>query len=610
MIKKIFIFLGFLILPHFASATVYYIDFVNGNDTHAGTKEGNYTMDVGSGVATIVDSELSSGTDSFYVGDFVYNVTRNASSFVTAYVGATKTMTISPTITGQTDGDIYYVLKSFQSINQFANNARSAGDIAFIRRGQASTTNVTSVTFTSSGTLNNPIIITADYDNIWNENATSSVTGTFTFGEKYIATSASTTDAFPTKWIYVLGECFENKATLNINPCEYAYEIESASSTGISLYLPYKGTQAGSGKAIRVMPSNPQVGTITEANTIFALSSDTAWYFKGIDVRSTNSSNYIMAINQSPHIIVYDFILQSDGVTSIGIAPGARPFLKKIRTFNIGTTFTPLSGAMSGMVIEDSLVDCNNIASSVFITVSNTVGGETRIKNSEVRNCSDFYRGTTNAVFDIYISNVKRNNSFNSYSGGSLQNLNFSDDFSIVGLSSRSSNHISSNTLSTTTISTTTVTRTGGGSSTQFTMPPSGTGSTGISTKNFPHSYIKIFEYPIYADTSSKTYTMYFMSTSTTNWTTDPITQTLAGSSTPELYIECEYYAGTGDADRMLKRSNTANDVDFNGSTDWQDISVTCQPTQSGVLYLRGWYAKPKEAPSNWFFMDTTPVIQ
>ena len=121
---------------------------------------------------------------------------------------------------------------------------------------------------------------------------------------------------------------------------------------------------------------------------------------------------------------------------------------------------------------------------------------------------------------------------------------------------------------------------------------------------------MKLFEYPIYANTSSKTYTMYFNSTSTTAWTTDPLTSIATGSSTPELYIECEYYNTTDDADRILEMSTTSGAVDFNGSTAWQALSVTCQPTQAGILFLRGYYAKPKEAVSNFFYMDTTPVIQ
>src|SRR6266571_1558550 len=71
---------------------------------------------------------------------------------------------------------------AFQSLNQFANNARSAGDIAFVRRNRASTTKVTAITFTSDGLLNNPIVISADYDNLWNDFGNSAQTYALAYG--------------------------------------------------------------------------------------------------------------------------------------------------------------------------------------------------------------------------------------------------------------------------------------------------------------------------------------------------------------------------------------------------------------------------------------------
>ncbi len=44
---------------------------------------------------------------------------------------------------------------------------------------------------------------------------------------------------------------------------------------------------------------------------------------------------------------------------------------------------------------------------------------------------------------------------------------------------------------------------------------------------------------------------------------------------------------------------------------NWDGISVTCQPTQAALLYLRGWYAKNGEVGKmNEFNMDIKPVIQ
>ena len=114
---------------------------------------------------------------------------------------------------------------------------------------------------------------------------------------------------------------------------------------------------------------------------------------------------------------------------------------------------------------------------------------------------------------------------------------------------------------------------------------------------------LKLFEYPIYANTTSKTYSVFFNSTSTANWTTDP--------TASEFWIECEYWAhpvSTGTTTRAVKRSTGV--IDFNGSTAWQSLSVACQPTASGILYLRGWYAKPQESGvTNAFYVDVTPEI-
>lgn len=496
----------------------------------------------------------------------------------------------------------------FQSINQFANNARSAGDILFVRRGQASTTNVTAVTFTSDGTLNNPISISADYDGLWPDDwATSTPTATLTFGSKFVALSASSTQLqTPNKWVYFQGDCAETYNPLTVNKCEFAYEVASTSPNGLDLYLPYRGNQSGSGINMRIASSAPQVGTQTEAAQIFTTSNDEYWVFKGLDIRSTNTTGLVDL--SSSVVSFYDSIFQSDGTDRVVTNSTDSNYFKKIRTSAGSFAGTNTGGVSMGFSLEDAFLFCNGTS----LTAHGSGGSNTyTFKNTEAVSCTNTVAssgGSRNVVF----FNHKGTFVFSGLSGASPPNYFYFDDlFSTVGYSAQSSHQISSNTIAaTTTISTTTPLRVGGGPKNLYVLPPSGTGSTGISTQYFPLSYIKLFEYPIYADTSSKTYTMYFKTASSSAFTVNPLTSTATGSSTPELYIECEYYADASDADRKLKRSNTASDVDFAGSTDWQDISVTCQPTQAGVLYLRGWYGKPREASTNQFYMDTTPVIQ
>lgn len=70
---------------------------------------GNYAADAGTNTTTIVDAALTSTVDSYYIGAKVYNSTRSLWSVVTDYVASTKTLTISPAIASQTNGDVYYL---------------------------------------------------------------------------------------------------------------------------------------------------------------------------------------------------------------------------------------------------------------------------------------------------------------------------------------------------------------------------------------------------------------------------------------------------------------------------------------------------------------------
>ena len=506
--------------------------------------------------------------------------------------------------------------RAFQSLQQFANNARSAGDTAYVRRDMASTTNMSDITFTSDGDLNNPIVISADYDDLWDGFTTLPQTATPVFGSKTITVSASST-AVHNSWIYFGTDCTENATTSvafigqKVNPCEYAYEVASSTagtaSTVLTLYMPYKGPSSGAGVTIRQMGKAPQWGATNGSSDFnFNMSADQNWLFKGIDIRSTDSNGCIASAN-SFSVLIVDTICQADGASSSFLSGGnLGAYIKKTRIFNIN------NGNSSGGTFADILLDCNNLASSIGFpgTLARTTH---RLYDVNVINCTDTF--TTSGVSGtegrtMFGRNISRNSTITGLSGVAVAKYFFEDDFGIVGLNSQSSNQISSDAIGTTTMATTTNLRSGGGPKNLVIFPPSGTANTGISTKYFPNSYIKLFEYPIYADTSSKTYSMWFNSTSTSNFTVSPLTATATGSTTPELYIECEYYAASSGADRFLKRSNTSDATQFSSVTTWEDISVTCQPTQAGILYLRGWYAKPKETPTNYFYMDTTPTIQ
>ena len=119
-----------------------------------------------------------------------------------------------------------------------------------------------------------------------------------------------------------------------------------------------------------------------------------------------------------------------------------------------------------------------------------------------------------------------------------------------------------------------------------------------------------MFEYPIYTDTTSKQYDVYFLGSTST----DPDFRT--NPTVDELWVECEYWAHNTTSDSLATSTRTikksTGTLNFVGQpSTWQSLSVTCQPTQTGILYLRGWYAKPEETTTdNKFFVDVKPVIQ
>jgi len=489
---------------------------------------------------------------------------------------------------------------AFCSINQFANNARAAGDIIFVRRGVATTTGINDITFTTDGTLNSPITITADYDNLWNGFSTSSLTATPVFGTTTITVSASSTVAH-NSWIYFGNDCAESYNSTSLNSCEFAYEVASTSAgyanTVLTLYLPYKGPSSGAGVSIRQMGANPIWALIT-SDFQWVMSADDYWYFKGIDVRSTDSACAITPADNRGNKMM-DMILQGNGVTDCGLLATTKGiYVKKTRIF--GQVNGLPSGGQSGVFLEDFLIDCNNVASSnAFGSPSN--GATYILNNGKITRCTnDFVGSVSGSGTTYYVKNVKRTTTTNTLTGSATFIAYFEDNFGLVGVNSQTSNQISVDTKATTTMATSTNLRSGGGPTNEFVMPPTGTANTGISTRFFPHSFIKLFEYPIYANTTSKTYTVYFNSTTTKNFNLHP--------TASEWWIECEYYNSTytDNAERYLKKSVST----FNASsTAWQAFSVTCQPTQSGILYLRGWYGHPNDGTSNWFYMDLSPVV-
>lgn len=512
---------------------------------------------------------------------------------------------------------------AFQSLDKFAENARSNGDIAFVRRGMASTTNVSALTPTSAAVVIKPIIIEADYDNLWNDFATSSETWNVIVGSTYMASSASTTSAFPGKWIYIQGDCFETattSASFGYNDCPYAYEISEASSTGIRLYLPYKGQNSGSAQNMRVMPSAPQWNTTSGNFQIDFSTAQHDWILKGLDLRSSSVNGIFKAtagFGRIWQIYFMDDIFVSSQVWMSNIASGAfySFTFNKIRTSGITTMFSLGANSFTYLIsmsdsylnLTTSLVSSGAGAFSSGVYVAGflrdiEISGETVPAGGIVLG-GFTYLDARNVYAD---TGILGNNTGSISTAPGLTGMRVEDGSNISGnnffapFGTTTQKYLFSNTVpyasSSPLMSTTTVTRAGGGPNTLFVSPDQNVNSI------WPLTYLPLFNYPIYTNTSSKTYTVYFDSSDTTQWTTNPTAK--------ELWIECNEWvtsAGTSTSS-TIKSTSTLN---FTGSTAWQSLSVTCQPSRTGILYLRGWYAKPLEGYlKNHFYVDTTPTIQ
>lgn len=520
---------------------------------------------------------------------------------------------------------------AFMSIDRFTENSRSAGDIAIVRRGSATTTGLSTLTFTSDGAQGNPIILTSDYDNIWGDFSSSTQTYTVVNGTTTWTASASITDISVNQEIYVEGDCGETYNNKYLNPCMQAYEVESVSGSQIVLTMPYSGNNAGSGKTLRIMPAKPQRG-IPSSSASPTHTTDSNWILKGIDFRSSGTP--VISQTSVNNIAYLDLELYGGGSSggcfgspSSGIT---NPFVYAERI-----KCTIFSDATAGLIAFSSGASNQNIwfrGRDILVFATSSTRGFLDIPINvsqsilllEIANMQGIFAansltwaagtsgGNTGFTLIAKLRNVKTNvpngtsGRFGLDNAASVRNLSsqiYEEDVEGTVGDNRfiSTWHSSMFNTSSSTIHATTSSyalRSGGGPESEWVRP-----WTYLATST-PFSAIQLFEYPIYANTSSKQYSMYFMSTSTSAWTTDPVAE--------QLWIECDMWShqtGEATSTRRVKRSTEV--VDFNGSTAWQSLSVTCQPTQTGIVYLRGWYAKPKETNKlNEFFFDATPVIQ
>lgn len=523
---------------------------------------------------------------------FLFSPSVNAAVFYADFSCATPGNGSSPTCSGGN--------APFHSVDNFTEAARTAGDILFVRRGQATTTGISTVDFTSDGTSTAPIIVSADYDNIWGDFATSTQTFTITQASTTLISSASTTGIAAGDWIYVVGDCTENPSTTSLNTCKHAYEVRTVTSAAITLYMPYKGKQSGSGLSLRVMPDNPIWGTVA-GDFNWALSGDNFWILKGFNLRGTFSSG-VLSITSSEPVTVEDFIVEGNGVTvtPIQFASSENSVLNKIRTFdNSGLAIG--GGSASKYIVTNFYIDCDNTSFAVAIGDQSSGASEGYYFDGYIQNCTSAMVNSSNGGMDkLYARNI-RTVSVTDYVASQVA-AGVAGDAAFVAIEdfngsigeNRYVSYLNTAASQYLLQSTTTQLRAGGGPVSLRFNP-----TTDLNIL-YDWNTQKLFEYPIYADDSSKQYDVYFMSPSDT-WTTNP--------TAAQLWIECEYLVSVGGTTYVRKTKKSTGTVDFNGSTAWQSLSVTCDPDSAGLLYLRAWYGKTKEAGTNLFYVDGTPVI-
>ncbi len=484
---------------------------------------------------------------------------------------------------------------AWRYLDKFTEAARAAGDKAILRRGMTNRyDNGSDLLFTSDGDEGNPIIIEADYDDAWSDDVdlSATATATLTFGSKTVTFVSDISGVLVAgDWIYVTAE----------DSHEYAYEVDTVVTTTVTLFLPYKGAQAGSGKAMTNMGSSPVWNTVA-GDLQWNFDTDHYWKVQGIHVLGTDGNGNVELDSSMGHVFK-DLILEGNGAGDYGLYAtddDAYVLGLKLRFFNHFYNMRSKSGigGYKRTELRDSLLDGNNVANGAALSVHQCSEPPTLI-DCELKNHArgDLLTGSTvpyisaqyrlrNCLLSsttpldehhLSLANLVRFEDYQGTPGNTRQMSGLADSEGDVNLQSE-----------------TTIVRSGG-NTTSIKVTP----STKMSVA-WELSRLLLFEFPVYATTDSKTYTVWFRTGDIVDWTADPLAT--------ELYLELEYWDHATNNFRRIVKS--AGVVDFNGTTNWQSIALTAAPAQVGMAYLRCYYAKTKESgKSNIFYCDPKVVI-
>jgi hypothetical protein len=346
-------------------------------------------------------------------------------------------------------------------------------------------------------------------------------------------------------WLYVSGD----------DQRIHAYEVNSVSTTTVTTFLPYAGLNSGSGLTITNMGTNPQYGDGTSQYQI-EFYNDSNWIIRGLYDYTNNSGSYGSFRVRFSRGITLSQVVAEDAAgysdTGFSLTGVGQCMVENFRAINQEYGFRISSGVGDDCVIKNGLIDGTTFSAGILIDspfnalveqvefgvyyVFRAFSAETGCP--KVRNC-DF--GAATVIAD-------------GYDDYALLNINI-EDFESVGDFARVKGEDAIGSHRFLANDGTTV-RTGGASNSLKVIPPS------VMEKDI------LAEEAIYATTDSKTYTYYFKTNDSSEWT--------ANLTADDLWIEADYWAHATNRTRITKKSTGT--VNFTGSTSWQSISITIQP--------------------------------
>lgn len=491
---------------------------------------------------------------------------------------------------------------SWNNLDAFTEVARTAGDMVFVRGGTSTTTEISDLTFTSSGERNNPLVISRDYDNIWGDDTNSAQTYTVTTASTTMEASASITDIAAGDWIYVVGDHTQTPATPTPFNKPYAYEVKSVAGTTLTLYFPYQGLSPGSGKTLRVMPDNP-IWNVATGDFQWVFAGDDYWHVYGIHNKGTDAAGQF-TLGTGDGIYFRDVIAEGNGTSDVGItALQASDIMTKVRVYNVVTGVQGLAGAD----LSYFYIDCNSVASARAILATSIIQG---MAEATFVNCTNDWTDSSTGQ-SVYLRNVNGANVYNGVNSNiATRRIFIEDEDQTAGVNKYGDNMLSAFTGQLPIYqSTTTNPRVGGAAkpmyfdNTNVSTQAYGTSSKASAIQLFGFSSCVLVSgcgYPLYIGTTTTTIDVYFASASTAQWTANPTNE--------ELWIEAEYYANTTNNWKTITKSTGT--LNFTGSTAYANLTITIKPAKAGTVYLRAYYAKKKEAgKNNVFYMDVKPII-